>query len=324
MELEKGELPRFAPLEHWREQQQVVSQELNDLARGHEERSNGFFTTLPIDPERYAGQKITAQTIDGTPKPIPELVKLGEAVSGEHPERFIAILNAFKEAEERQELVTSLGEDLSIGQNIIVITNHCRPEDIAKALGAAHISIKEVGEANQREYDFTTNLMMSKMMAHTAVYGTPVVEHLQSFCDTTYLSFPRTDSIRGTRIPELLVDAYNWQLRRNVRNRFAEDTGSLFGIAPSGTVDKPTENGDPSIIRLGRAEKGTVKILTSANTKVLPIAVYESENEFIFEILGTPRHMRDADDVHDTMESIAAVLTKSSSQKEFTYKRSSE
>ncbi len=321
MNPENGESSRFAPLEHWREQQQIVSQELNDLARGHEERSNGFFMALPIDPEVYGGQKITAQTIDGTPRPTSELIELGKAVSGEHPERFVAMLDAFREAEERQQLVTSLGEDLSAGQNIVVITNHCQPEDIAKALGAAHIVTKEVGNANQREYDFTTNLVMSKMMAHAAVYGIPVVEHLEKFCDRTYLSFPRTDSIRGTRIPELLVDAYNWQLRRSIKKRFSEDMGSMFGIAPSGTVDRPMQAEDPDAIKLGHVAHGTVEILTAANTKVLPIAVYESPDEFVFEVLGTPRHMRGANDVHDTMESIAGVLTKSLTSKDFTYHR---
>lgn len=320
MELEKGELPRFAPLEHWREQQQVVSQELNMLAQGHQERSGGMLTALPINPDVYHAQKITTQSIDGAPKSIDELIGLGMAVNRDRPDRFAAMLSGFIEAEEQHELVTSLGEDLSSGQNIIVITNHSQIQDIAEVLGACQIAIRQVGEQNQREYAFSTNIMLSKMVAHLGFYGVPAAELLQGVCDKQYFSFPKTDSIRSSGIPEKLVEAYNWSLRQRIARQFKKG-GNLFGIAPSGTVDKSPspESHDQSV--LGTVTKGTVDILTSDNTKILPVAIFKSEDEFIFEVLGTPRHMRDANDVHDTMDSIASVLTKSSHQTDFSYQR---
>lgn len=320
MEFEKSEASRFAPLEHWREQQQIVSQELNLLAQRHQAKSGGMLTTLSINPDLYPAQRITTQSVEGNPKSIDYLLALGQAVNLEHPERFTTMIDNFLEAEEQYELITSLGEDLSASQNIIVITNHSQIQDIAEALCACQIALRKVGVQNQREYTFSTNIMLSKMIAHMGVFGTSASELLQDVCDRQYFSFPKTDSIRGSNIPEKLVEAYNWSLRQRITHQFKKGS-NLFGIAPSGTVDKSPslENTDQSI--LGPVTKGTANILTSLNTKVLPIAVFKSDDEFIFEILGTPRHMRDENDVHNTMSSIASVLTKSSNQKEFIYKK---
>lgn len=320
MNPEKGELHKFAPLEHWREQQQVVSQELNLLAQGHQEKSGGMLTALPIDPDMYPAQKITTQSIDGTPKEIDQLIELGMAVNLDKPERFTTMIDSFIEAEAQHELVTSLGEDLLSGQNIIVITNHSQIQDIAEVLGACQIAIRQVSETNKREYTFLTNIMISKMVAHLGFYGVSAPELLQGVCDKQYFSFPKTDSIRNSGIPEKLVTAYNWSLRQRIAHQFKKG-GNLFGIAPSGTVDKSPLPDTSNQFVLGPVTKGTIDILTNDNTKVLPVAIYKSDDEFIFEVLGTPRHMRGADDVHQTMDSIAKVLDHSSIHKRFSYLR---
>lgn len=319
MNPEKLEGSRFAPLEHWREQQQLVSQELNQLAQVHEKRSGGMLTALPDDPELYPAQKITTQSISGEPVDLNTLTELGRAINLDKPDRFNTMISEFLLAEEQQQLVTSLGEDLLAGQNIIVITNHSQIQDIAEVLGACHVAIKNTGQQNQREYEFSTNIMLSKMVAHLGFYGTPATELLQNLCDKQYFSFPKTDSIRNSNIPEKLVEAYNWSLKQRVHRQFKRGN-NLFGIAPSGTVDKALDDSTQDQFTLGPVTKGTVNILTNDNTKVLPIAVYKSSDEFIFEILGVPRHMRDADDVHQTMESIASVLSVSSKNKSFIYK----
>lgn len=316
MELERPDSHKFAPLDHWREQQQLVSQELNELARGHEERSGGMLTTLSIDADAYPAQRVTHLSINGHPKDPDQLIALGQAVNLDHPERFNQMLDAFEEIEYQHQSVTTLGEILSAGQNIIVATNHCQIQDIAEALGACHIALKQTGKENNRDYNFSTNIVLSKMVAHLGFFDTPATEVLQDLCDKQYFSFPKTDSIKGTKIPELLVSGYNSHLRRKLKSSF-KDGGNLFGIAPSGTVDKLNSEDDK--IHLGQVAEGTIKILTSPNTLLLPIAVYRSADESIFEILGNPRKMRDADDVHAMMSSIADVLTKSSTQKEFVY-----
>lgn len=319
MHPEKLEESRFAPLEHWREQQQLVSLELNQMAQGHEQRSGGMLTALPDDPELYPAQKITTQSLNGQPVDTKTLTELGRAINLEHPDRFNTMISEFHVAEKHQQLVTTLGEDLSIGQNIIVITNHSQIQDIAEVLAACQIAIKTTGIQNQREYNFSTNIMLSKMVAHLGFYGTPATELLQNLCDKQYLSFPKTESIRSSNIPEKLVEAYNWSLKQRVYRQFKRGN-NLFGIAPSGTVDKTPNTTNQDQLILGSVTKGTIDILTKDNTKVLPVAVYKSADEFIFEILGTPRHMRGADDVHQTMSLIAKVLTKSSNQKDFLYK----
>ncbi len=162
--------------------------------------------------------------------------------------------------------------------------------------------------------------MLSKMIAHLGLYDTPAVDILKQVCNKQYFSFPKTNSIRGTNIPDKLVTAYNWSLRQRVKNKLRSGS-NLFGIAPSGTVDKALNPDQASNLTLAPVLDGTIDILTSDNTKVLPIAVYKTKNEFIFEILGIPRHMRDAEDVHQTMDSIAKVLDYSSIHKRFSYLR---
>lgn len=320
MHPEKNESGRFAPLEHLREYELLVSQELNQLAQGHADASDGRFTLLPVDSDLHPSQKVTVQSIKGAPTTVPKLIEIGEAVNEGHSERFHSMIQTFLEAERSQELVTTLGEDLSSGQNIIVITNHSQIQDIAEALGACHIALQLVGEDNNRDYAFSTNIMLSKMITHLGYRGIPVPDLLKAVCDRQYYSFPKTDSIRGTTIPEFLVKAYNAQLKLRIGRKLNKG-GNLFGIAPSGTVDKPPTEGSPDKIILGSVGNGTVDILTSANTKVLAVAVYKSESDFVFEILGTPKHMRDADDVHTAMEDIASVLNKSVDGKTFQYPR---
>ncbi|MFO0887104.1 MAG: hypothetical protein H6793_02060 [Candidatus Nomurabacteria bacterium] len=320
MEIEKGEHHRFAPLEQWREQQQTVSDELNALAQRHADRSNGKLTALPIDHDIHPAQRITTQSIDGTPTNIENMIAIAKAVNSENPERFLNILEVFNQEEHERDLVTYLGEDLLSKQNIIVMTNHSEIQDIAEALVACHIAIKTIGQNRNRDYQFSTNIILSKMIAHLGYSGIPAVDILTQMCDKQYFSFPKTDSIRGTNIPEKLVSAYNWSLRQRIKARLKAG-GNLFGIAPSGTVDKSVVPGDLDSSTLAPVTRGTVEILTSDNTKVLPIAIHKPDDEFIFEILGTPRHMRNEHDVHETMESIADVLSSRSAYKSFTYRR---
>lgn len=317
---EKGEQSRFAPLEHWREYQQLVSQELNNLAEKHVNNSNGRFTLLDIDPDQNPAQKITTQSIDGSPASIEELMFMGEMVNEGHPERFSKMVSEFIKLEDSQEFISSIGEDLLAGQNIIVVTNHSEIQDIAEALVSCHIALKKIGNENNRQYPFTTNIMLSKMIAHLGLYDAPAVDVLKQVCDKQYFSFPKTNSIRGTNIPDKLVTAYNWSLRQRIKSKLRNGS-NLFGIAPSGTVDKALNPDQNFNVTLAPVLDGTIDILTSDNTKVLPIAVYKNNNEFIFEILGIPRHMRDAEDVHQTMDSIAKVLDHSSIHKRFSYLR---
>jgi hypothetical protein len=318
-DIEKGEHLRLAPLEHWREQQYLVSQELNDLAQKHATISGGKFSVLNIDPELHPAQKIITQSVDGNPSDTETLISLGRIVNESRPESIESMIHEFIKLEDKQEYVSSLGEDLSAGQNIIVITNHNEVQDIAEALASCHIALNQVGSENNREYQFSTNIMLSKMIAHLGIHGMPVVDVLKQVCDKQYFSFPKTDSIRGTNIPEKLVTAYNWSLKQRIKTKL-RGGGNLFGIAPSGTLDKTSESSQShNQIVLAPVTDGTVEILTSANTKVLPIAILKTPDEFVFEILGIPRHMRGADDVHQMMKSIAEVLSSSSVKKDFVY-----
>jgi len=304
-------------LESLREFQRDVSEELSALASGHADRSNGILTVLETNHEQYPAQKITRAWIESKPDSLDEVVNTATFAEP----NFTAVLQKLHSDSAYTNSLSQLGEDLLAGENIIVITNHGEIKDIAVTLAAYYSAIKQTGHINGREYDFQTNILLSKMVAHLGFYGESAVTILGKMCNRQYFSFPKTESIRNSRIAPFVVDTYNKGLRRAIKSRFS-DGGNLFAIAPSGTVDKPSGD-DPNQLTLATVGTGTVEMLTSRSTKVLPVAIWSQDNQFIFEPLGIPRHMRDETDIHDTMNDIANVLNVLVRQKEFKYDRPS-
>lgn len=308
------------PLEVWRDHQEQVSIELNQLAHGHAERSGGLLTLLPNDPDTYKAQRITEPFIDSTPDTLEEVIGTASLAERHYPAMLESLLKSEMETSE----IAHLGEDLAAGQNIIIVTNHGEIKDIAIVLAAYHAAIRQVGMNTGRDYNFSTGIMISKMIAHLGAVGEPAVDILGKMCDRQYLSFPKTDSIKHSRISPLLVDAYNGSLRGLVRHQLRQG-GNLLAIAPSGTIDKALDVNQPDKLSLAPVGKGTTKILTRDNTKVLPVATWLRDDEPVFEPLGIPRSLKGKDDdtseqqVHVTMQTIATVLNMEVTNKSFTY-----
>lgn len=308
----------LASLETLGDYQAITSGELNTMAAGHARQSKGLLSVLPNNHDVYVPQRFTHVFVDGSPASLDELKNLGNTVNPHFP----YILERLHEEESRSQELSRIGEDLASGQNIIIITNHGKIQDIAETLGAYYIGIQEAGEATQRSYDFMTNLVLSKMTTHLEILGIPVSEVLKQVCDRQYLTFPRTESIKKSAIPELPIRAYNSVFRQLFKFRMSRGS-NLIGIAPSGTTDKQLDPDKPDEFTLAPVGKKTVEILMSSNTKVLPVAVWNDGNNQVFEPLGAPRPMQKPDDVHEAMASIAAVLTKEVANNEFVYRRPS-
>lgn len=307
---------KLSPLEEWRHSQQMVSAELRQFVVGHVERSGGLLGSLPDDHENYQAQKITRPYIDSTPSSLEDIITTASLAESFYPK----MLETLDEAEERESEMSRLGEDLTSGQNIIVITNHGEIKDIAVVLAAYYAGIMQAGQQNGREYEFDNNILLSKMIAYLDIplLGEPAVDVLGKMCDRQFFSFPKTDTIKNSRISPALVSAYNWTLRELIRLRL-HGGGNLFAIAPSGTIDKPLDENEPDKLSLAPVGRGTAKILTSDDTKVLPVATWLQGDTPVFEPLGIPRPLRDEEEVHQAMSDIASVLNKTVADKQFIY-----
>lgn len=306
------------PLEAWRHHQDMVSAELGQLVVGHVERSGGLLGSLPSDPDAYPAQKLTTPFVDSETSGLEDVITTASLAERHYP----AILETLTDAEASEFEMSRLGEDLSSGQNIFIITNHGEIKDIAIVLAAYYAGIKQAGLKNGRDYEFTNNILLSKMIAYLDVplLKQPAVEVLGKMCDRQYFSFPKTDSIRNSRISPFLVAAYNEALRGVITHRL-RGGGNLFAIAPSGTIDKPLDPENPDELTMGPVSHGTTKMLTSGRTKVVPVATWLQDDTQIFEPLGFPRSLETEADVHAVMNDIAEVLNKTVPNKQFVYRR---
>ena len=294
----------------------MVSAELGQLVVGHVERSDGLLGSLPSDPETYHAQRITTPYVDSEPSELEDVIATASMAEGHYP----AMLAALEEAETTRSEMSHLGEDLSSGQNIIIVTNHGEIKDIAITLAAHYAGIKQAGIKNDKEYEFTNNILLSKMIAYLDVpwLEQPAVDVLGKMCDRQYFSFPKTDSIKNSRISPKLVNAYNLALRGLIGLRL-HSGGNLFAIAPSGTIDKALDPENPDELTMAPVGSGTAKMLTTAKTKVLPVATWLQGETLVFEPLGIPRSLESEEEVHAVMGNIAEVLNKTVPDKQFVY-----
>ena len=303
------------PLEAFRHHQADVSRELNELAQGHAEKSGGMLTLLDADPDTYPAQKVTRAWVDSTPATLGTIIDTANAAEP----RFDQMRQRLLDDEGTSMMLSHIGEDLRSGMNIVIVTNHGEIKDIAVALAAFHATIRETDTKWGYESDFTTNMLLSKMVAHLGFYGIePVTATLGQMCDRQYFSFPQTDSIRNSRISPKLVETYNKALRAAIKARM-HTGGNLFAIAPSGTIDKALDPENPDALTLATVGPGTEKLLTHKKTKVLPVVAWNQDGQFVFEPLGIPRHLQDGQSVQSMMGDISDVLNMSIEGKSFEY-----
>lgn len=295
--------------------QDTVTNELRGLAAPHVHTNPGIMELLPSDDEEFPAQKITRVFHDSTPSSIEQITAIATASTLHFP----YMLGVLDGLETGQQELSRINEDLGSGDNLIVATNHGDLRDVAEVLSAFHVGLSRNGIESGRPSDFTTILMLSKMVTHLSIYGQAAVEILGNVCDRQYFSFPQTNSIKKSGISERIVRAYNKAVKEILQHQLSQG-GNLFGMAPSGTTEKPIDN-DPSNLRLGAVTPGTVKLAMSPHTKVVPVAVWRADDKPIFEVLDIPRQMRNEEQMHAMMGNMATRLSELVPGKNFSYSK---
>ncbi len=309
---EDGEhLHRLRPLARY---QESVSSALRELAQPHVQTAE-HITMLPDDPESHPSQKITHVYRDGTPADAETIAAIATASNPNFPD----MVSELSDLEFHQKEMSRSLEFLASGGNIVIATNHGDIRDIAEALAAYHVGLRQTAEEQEVEADFATSIMLGKMITHIAIYGLPAVDTLDNLCDRQFFSFPRTKSTENSSLKPFVVDQYNRALRALVKRQLSKG-GNLFGIALSGTTDKPLQD-ETDVIGLGRVSKGTLQIIQSPHTLVLPVAMWrgESDDDSVFEVVDIPRAIRGEEDVHRMMGAIAGKLSELVDGKDFQY-----
>jgi hypothetical protein len=213
--------------------------------------------------------------------------------------------------------------------NVALITNHGEIIDIALVLGALTIAMCEeprtygvLGEKiSLDQLADRSNLLVSKMVATTEVFGIPTAEVLSRFC-RTYFSVPQTASRRRAKLDPALAKATNLVMRAELHERL-ERGGQLLSMAASGSQDlslaanvvkrlrstwrqrRGEEPDDAPSLHLQPLYSGTMKLMLECRY-VLPVAVSMNPAHPICEIGGLTR-VRTEDDCHGIMEWIAAT-----------------
>lgn len=298
-----------------RNYQATVSHALREQASTHVE-NNDYIKLLPDDPEQYPSQKITHVYHDSTPADTNTITSIAEAANPNFP-NMLGTLSANESIERGN---TRALELLSSGGNLVIATNHSDIRDVAEALAAFAVSLKTTAEVNSQDTEFSTILMLGKILTHLEMYGVAATDIIGNLCDRQYFSFPRSATTESSGLSRKVIDPYNKMLRRIVQHQLGKGS-NLFGIALSGTTDKPV-GGNQDLIGLGRVSKGTLKILQSPNTLVVPVAMWRGRtaDESVFEIVGVPTAISDEAHMHRMMGNIATRLSDVVIDKTFTYK----
>lgn len=213
--------------------------------------------------------------------------------------------------------------------NIALVTNHGNIIDIALVLGALTIAMAEpprsygvLGETIElAELVDRSNLLVSKMVATTEVFGIPTPEVMRKFC-RTYFSVPQTASRRRARLDPELARATNVLARQRLHDRL-DGGGQLLSMAASGSQDlslaanlvkrlqttwrhrRGTEPDDAPSLHLQPLYAGTMQLMLRCRY-VLPVAVSMNPAHPALEIGGLTR-VNSEDDCHGIMEWIASA-----------------
>jgi len=286
--------------------------ELARLASVHVENSNGLLELIEADPIKYPAQ--TAMHIDGDPQSYAVVESIAETADPRFPE----LLETIERYESYTQEISRVGELLKGGNNVIIATNHGNLIDVALAEAAIYSLL------DKKDYDFRTGIVISKMVSMLAYKlgedAAPCAEVLKLLCNDVFLSFPRSESMRKSKISRLLpddVDRHNKAMRSAVRHNL-DQGGMLLAIAPSGSKDKQSQE-DPDSINLGTLRPGTISLIKHPKTYVLPVAVWLENNDPFIAICDIPRLVTSDEDAHNLMDKINLNLNSGVNGKKFNY-----
>ena len=284
--------------------------ELAKLAQPHAESSNGTLELLEVDPIKYPFQ--LDLHIEGNPQP-PAVV---ESIASIAEPNFLKLVEKFNDYESTNQELSRIGQLLKGGNNVIIATNHGNLIDIALVEAALYSSLSKL------DYQFNTGIIISKMIAFLGYKlgsdSAPCADILKILCNDVFLSFPRSESIKKSKISRLLpneIDRHNKLMRRLVKNKLDEG-GTLLAVAPSGSKDTRNESGAYTLQTL---KSGTIDLIKHPKSYVLPVAIWLGKDEPIMEIADIPRLITSDEDAHSMMSGIAKTLTENVESINFKY-----
>lgn len=292
------------------ERETEMLRELARLAQPHADTSNGTLELLEVDPIKYPSQ--LDLHIEGNPQP-PAVV---ESIASIAEPNFLKLVKKFNDYETNNQELSRIGQLLKGGNNVIVATNHGNLIDIALVEAAIYSSL------NKLDYQFKTGIIISKMVAMLGYKlgndSAPCADILKILCDDVFLSFPRSESIKKSRLSRLLpneIDRHNKLMRRLVKNKLDEG-GMLLAVAPSGSKDRQNEHGGYTLQAL---KSGTIDLIKHPKSYVLPVAIWLEGNEPMMEITNIPRLITSDEDAHQMMNGIAKKLSDKVESTDFKY-----
>jgi hypothetical protein len=287
--------------------------ELGSIASRHVEASGGTLELLENDPDKYPGQH--GYYVSGDPQSSAII----ETIAATAFEKFPVLQEQVADAEVSHLEISRVGELLKAGNNVILATTHGDLIDIALVQAAVYSALEK------QQYEANTAIIISKAISLIGYkLGNniaPTVEVLKILCNDIFLSFPRTDTIRKSRLSRLLPDdikRHNKQMTELVESRL-DLGGMLLAIAASGTIDKPSDESYPDTYLLGTIGHGTAKMMMHPKTLVMPVAVWLKDENPILEIADIPRVVTDEADAHAVMIKMADKLSQRVEGKTFKY-----
>ena len=215
------------------------------------------------------------------------------------------------------------------GRNIALVTNHGQIIDIALILGALELALvaetRTFGVLDERidvnQLIPRCNLMLSKMVATTQVFGIPTPQVLQAVCRCFY-SVPQTASRRRARLDPEISRANNLAMRAELEERHSVG-GQVLAMAASGSQDlrlaaglvqkvrttwrqrRGEDPGNNASLHLQPLYNGTINLMLTCEY-VLPVAL-SLERDHPACAVGPITRVRDAQDCHDVMRWIATA-----------------
>src|SRR5690606_17094614 len=118
-------------------------------------------------------------------------------------------------------------------------------------------------------YSFNTGIIISKMISRIGYIldpkepSTPAVDALKLACDDIFLSFPRTDSMKHSKVFSFVpdhIDRHNRKIRSMINDRQQDKAGYFLAIAGSGSTDRPHPT-LPNTYTMGSLADGTIKLM---------------------------------------------------------------
>lgn len=297
------------------EREHAVLEEYASMAERHIDLSRGRMELLPADPQKYPAQQLDSHWVEGDP----QHAGLVEIVATQAEHRFPTFMEQLK-SPENQASLRLYGEILKRGNNIMLVTNHGDTIDIALALAGPYCQLDQMG------YEHKTGIIISKMISRIAYIldpstpSIPAVDALKLACDDVFLSFPRTESMRQSKVFSFVpdhIDRHNRKIRSEISDRQSHGEGYLLGVAGSGSTDKPLAD-DPNTLVMGGLSEGTMKMMQEPRTFVLPMAVWLHDEQPVFK-LRELRAVTTPAEAHAVMQDIATTLNQEVSGKKFIY-----